>query len=73
MPVTDKVGKKGRIKTGKYAGFFVRIEDDSENTGGYLILTWQGASSMGYDNWVENLPDLDQFFHDSGWDIEWLE
>jgi hypothetical protein len=81
MLVTDKIGKKGRIKTGVYAGFFVRIQDDSQNTGGYLILTWRDTPfltwrdtpSVGYDNWVENLADLDQFLHESGWDIEWLE
>jgi len=73
MRVTDKIGKKGRIKTGVYAGFFVRIQDDSQNTGGYLILTWKDTPSVGYDNWVENLTDLDQFLHETGWDIEWLE
>jgi hypothetical protein len=67
------IGKKGRIRNGKYAGFFVRIDDDSQNTGGYLILTWQDAPSLGYDNWVENLADLEQFMNEAGWDIEWLE
>jgi hypothetical protein len=73
MAAADKIGKKGRIKTGTYAGFFVRIQDDSQNTGGYLILTWKDSSPVGYDNWVENLADLDQFLHESGWDIEWPE
>jgi hypothetical protein len=73
MSVTDKIGKKGRIKAGVHAGFFVRIQDDSQNTGGSLILIWKDNPSMGYDDWVENLIDLDQFVHESGWDVEWLE
>jgi hypothetical protein len=73
MSVTDKISKKGRIKTGEYAGFFVRIQDDSQTTGGYLILTWKESPSVGYDNWVEKLTDLEQFLLESGWDIEWLE
>jgi hypothetical protein len=72
MCITDKIGKKGRIKNGMHAGFFVRIDDDSQNTGGYLILIWT-SPSVGYDYWVENLTDLPQFLHESGWDIEWLE
>jgi hypothetical protein len=73
MSITDSIGKKGRIRAGKDADFFVRIEDDAENTGGYLILIWKDAPSIGYDYWVENLDDLEQFLRESSWDIEWLE
>ena len=73
MPGADKIGKLGRIKSGEHAGFFVRIQDDSTNTGGFLIVLWRESPTEGYDNWVENLGDLEQFFRESGWDIEWLE
>ena len=73
MSLISKIGKKGRIRNGKYAGFFVRIEDDSQNTGGYLILRWQDVPSVGYDHWVENLADLEQYMNEAGWDIEWLQ
>ena len=73
MSLINKIGKKGRVRKGKHAGFFVRIDDDSQNTGGYLILTWHEAPAIGYDNWVENLVDLEQFFHEADWDVEWLE
>ncbi len=73
MSVTDKIGKKGRISSGKNAGFFVRIDDDSPNTGGYLILIWKDSPPEGYDYWVEKAADLEQFFREAGWDIEWLE
>lgn len=73
MSIANKIGKKGRLRNGKHAGFFVRIKDDSQNTGGYLILCWKDAPLEGYDDWVENLVDLEQFLRESGWDIEWLE
>ena len=73
MAITDKIGKLGRIKNGEHAGFFVRIQDDSPNTGGYLILMWRESPTEGYDNWVEGPNDLDQFVQESNWDIEWLE
>jgi hypothetical protein len=73
MSVINKIGKKGHIKSGKYIGFFIRIQDDSQNTGGYLILTWKDTPSEGYDNWVESFADLEQFMREANWDIEWLE
>ena len=69
----SKIGKRGRITAGENAGFFVRVEDDSANTGGYLILCWRDGTDEGFDNWVEKLTDLDEFFMESGWNVEWLE
>jgi len=71
MSITDKIGKKGQISSGQYAGFFVRI--DSQNTRSCLILIWKDSPPEGYDYWVEKATDLEQFFQEAGWDIEWLE
>lgn len=73
MQAADMIGKLGRIKSGEHAGFFVRIQDDSINTGGLLILLWRESPSERYDNWVENVKSLEQFFRESGWDVEWLD
>ena len=73
MSILAKIGKKGQIRSGEHTGFFVRIQDDAPNTGGYLILLWEDKSPNGYDYWAETIKDLDQFFRESGWDIEWLE
>ena len=73
MSLTSRIGKKGLIKNGRDAGFFVRIEDDSQNTGGFLILIWKEHPREGYDYWVESLANLEQFMNESGWEIEWLE
>lgn len=73
MSLITKIGKKGIIKGGPHEGFFVRIEDDSQNTGGFLILTWKDNPATGYDHWVENSADLDPFIREAGWNVEWLE
>ena len=66
------VGKVGRILAGKDAGWYVKILDDSENTGGYLILTARDpAFRDGFDDWVKNEGDLAGYIQESGWLIEW--
>ncbi len=76
MEISDKIGKLGRIKRGPHAGFFIRIDDDSKSTGGFLILIWQDApKAEGYDDWVENLDGLERYLkrRESEWGIEWFE
>ena len=38
-PSSFRVGVVGRIVAGEEAGRFLKVVDDSENTGGFLILT----------------------------------
>ena len=67
-----KVNRYGRIINGDYKGWSVFIQDDKENTGGYLILISQSKNSnIGYDDWVENYENLKQYFLESKWEIEW--
>ena len=71
-----RIGKKGRIIAGQKAGKYVFIEDDVENTGGFLIFTAPDLEfEVGpvYDSWVENMTSLESWFEESGWVIEWLE
>lgn len=73
-----KLNKIGRIKKGEEKGWFVKILDDSENTGGYLIFIFNSLDKKqpnyeAYDNWVETLEDLQSYFEESLWDIEWLK
>lgn len=74
MRSTIQIGKKGRIIDGDSAGHFVLIQDDAANTGGYLILTAKDLNFQdGFDEWVENLEMLKQYFEEAHWEIEWLE
>lgn len=70
-----KISALGRIAAGDGAGRFVEVVDDSEKSGGFLILTYDTAIRSGdaYDSWVESIDDVDLYFDESGWKIEWLE
>jgi hypothetical protein len=70
-----EIGKKGLIIEGDTKGWYVRVDDDSDNTGGFLILTNPDpdmSSIVSHDNWVENEESLRSFFLESSWIIEWV-
>jgi hypothetical protein len=71
-----KIGVVGVVTNGGHPGMRIRIEDDSENTGGYLIYQWwegsDGPNAQGaFDDWVETADDLRKFLGEEGWVIEW--
>jgi len=72
-----KIGITGKILAGRHKGWFIFVEDDSENTGGYLILVFNDSnrfnSSEGYDRWAEDQNTLSEMFKEAGWKIQWLE
>jgi hypothetical protein len=69
-----RVGVRGRITKGLSTGWFVLVQDDSANTGGYLILKAKSLDcSEGFDDWVENRGSLEQYSQVAGWQIAWLE
>jgi hypothetical protein len=69
-----RIGEIGRIKRGDELGKYVKILDDSQSTGGYLILTSSNADFIsGFDNWVENFDILKKYFEESGWEVEWMK
>jgi hypothetical protein len=70
------VGVTGEILDGEHRGMKVRVEDDSGNTGGYLIFQWwsgsQGPNADGaFDDWVENEEQLKAYFEESNWRLAW--
>lgn len=71
-----EIGKVGKIVFGQEVGRFVKVVDDKQNTGGYLILTSDDSQFRkgfnGHDSWVENIQNLEAFFDESKWSIEWL-
>ena len=55
---------------------FIKIIDDQENTGGFLILLSSNdkfSSFDSYDDWVENLEILKEYLQESNWIIKWAE
>lgn len=74
LNIEIRLGTWGKIRKGYAAGQFVRIENDAEATGGYLVLIKPDPEGKdGHDNWVEKYEDLPQFFAEAGWEVEWKE
>ncbi|MFD7339631.1 hypothetical protein ACFV98_27010 [Streptomyces violascens] len=67
--------KQGRILSGFYEGYFVKLHNDSDVTGGYYIFLVNDlvAPTDGGDYWVEDLAELESFVESSHWEIEWIE
>ena len=70
------IGTYGKILEGKLKDWYVFIQDDAENTGGYLILlnaTLNPEDRRGFDDWVENFQSLENYFKETRWKIQWLD
>jgi hypothetical protein len=67
-----KIGSTGRICSGENCGGFVKVVDDADATGGYLILTSSNPDfSPGFDDWVEDIEAVNRHFVAMGWVIDW--
>ncbi|MDD2801525.1 MAG: hypothetical protein PHE96_08715 [Methylococcales bacterium] len=54
----------------------VKVIDDVENSGGFLILEWwQGSngphSDSAFDSWVESHLAANEFIKEAGWHVKW--
>lgn len=68
-----RIGVLGRIAAGRGAGRVVEVVDDSERTGGYLIFTYADLdrSPEVFDSWLPSIVDVELFFDDNGWEVDW--
>lgn len=65
----DKVGK---IITGDDAGMYLKVLDDTNSTGGFLIIISKERNmKSGFDSWVEDRESIKKFFQESNWTVEW--
>jgi hypothetical protein len=68
-----KVGVVGKIDAGDEVGSYVKVIDDTTNTGGYLVLTAVSPDmSDAFDNWVEDRESLSRYFEESRWAVTWM-
>jgi len=70
-----RIGVLGRIVAGDDTGRFVEVLDDASLSGGFLILTYDNVDRSGnaFDSWVESITDVDLYFDECGWEVEWLD
>jgi len=63
----------GLIRGGLDAGHYVKVLDDRGVSGGFLILTARSREMAdGYDNWVPDWGQVEKFFQESGWTVDWF-
>jgi len=70
-----KINVRGKIIEGDNESWYILIQEDFENTGGYLILLSKDpnfTSDEGCDYWVEKYSNLVGFVEESRWKIHWL-
>ena len=72
-----KINVVGKIIQGDQKGWYVLVENDKNNTGGYYI--YQAPiedilnSKEGFDDWLETFEDVKGYFEESNWQITWLD
>ncbi|OCG00865.1 hypothetical protein [Gilliamella sp. wkB112] len=68
-----QINRLGKILQGDEKGYYIKIIDDLDNTGSFLILTSPDIDmKKGFDNWVKDKRSLEGYFMESNWLIEWL-
>src|SRR5438270_10174335 len=66
-----QVNVRGRINSGRWTGQYLTVEDDTEQSGGYLIVIEADESGKnGGDLWIEK-DKLNRAFEEAGWEVEW--
>ena len=69
------IGVKGRILNAGVLEPYILVEDDFDDTGGYLVLMSEDPEfkkGTGHDYWVLK-EDLEAYFQETGWQVEWSE
>lgn len=62
----------GKLLNGDYAGFNVRVENDSEKSGGfYFIIESPTDPQQGGDYWVETFEDVERGLIQKDWTVQW--
>lgn len=65
------IGKKGFIVNEEVPEPYIIVQDELNNTGGYLVLvSATGDFVNGYDYWVLQ-GDLEKFFEEAKWEVTW--
>lgn len=71
-----RIDSVGDVVNSARAGHKIRVVDDSNATGGFVIYEWWDGSSGpnaegAFDSWVPDKSSLHQFFTEAGWSVGW--
>jgi hypothetical protein len=69
-------GAVGAIQNSGKSGHMVRVDDDTGNSGGFLILEWRDGSTGpnangAFDSWVDSEAGVTKFLDETDWCIVW--
>lgn len=63
----------GKIVEGKNKGWYIKLVDDSEKSGGVFIIEFPNPQSgEGFNSWLERKSDIEGYFSECNWKIDWL-
>lgn len=64
----------GKIMEGENSGWYVKIVDDSKESGGFYIYEFKDINGDdGFDTWLETENDVKGYIYESEWKIKWLD
>lgn len=65
----------GLIKKGEDEGWYIYIKEDLKKTGGYYIFFKKSLDkdSEVYDEWLEDINCVKDYFLESNWEVKWLD
>ncbi len=68
------INSKAKIVSGKNIGWFIWVQDDRKNTGGYLVLQSPDIDFKGdgFDNWFLTIEEIENYFFNNNWILEWI-
>lgn len=66
----------GDVLNSRRVGHRIKVVDDADSTGGFLIYEWWEGSDgpngqAAFDSWVPDEDSLRRFFTEAGWSIAW--
>ena len=70
-----KINTHGLITKGRNKDWYIYIQEDLKDTGGYYILYKKSLenNTEGYDAWMENFEDVKDCFEEEQWEVKWLD
>ena len=71
------VGFHGKVRNENYPTITVLVRRCDDNSGFLIYQWWDGSNGpneySAFDDWVENADELEHYFVQKNWAVEWCE